>query len=79
MADKVELADYVVPVSIDRAGRYPSKRPGHVWFEEMGGRNFRLELIGKPRDKRPGYDPNWSSTVLCDCHVREIASLAGAQ
>lgn len=66
------LADYVVPVSIDHAGIYPSKRPGDVWFEELNGRRFRLELIGKPRDKRPGYDPCWGSAVLCDCRVQEV-------
>lgn len=66
------LADYIVPVSIDHAGRYPSKRPGAVWFEELNGRRFRMELVGNPYDRRPGYDPNWGSTVLCDCQVREV-------
>ena len=66
------LANYVVPASIDHAGRYPGKRPGDSWFEELNGRRFRCTIVGKPYDKRPGYDPCWGSTVLCDCHVQEV-------
>lgn len=66
------LADYVVPVSIDHAGRYPGKRSGDFWFKELNGRRFRMELVGKPYGMRAGYEPAGGSTVLCDCHVREV-------
>ena len=68
------MANYIVSVSIDHAGRYPSKRPGDSWFEEHMGRKFRMELIGKARNIRAGYDPSWGSTVLCDCRVQEVTA-----
>lgn len=67
------LVEYVTPVSIDHAGMHPSKRPGDVWVEEFEGRWFRLELVGQPKGLH-GEDPCWAATVLCDCHVQELAA-----